>query len=76
MATPLIKLLTLVILAAGAWAVLATLFTPPLTSGWREGVDAAVRRWARAAIVLGLSAAGLMIVWLLVVRLLWDYGPG
>ena len=76
MATPLIKLLTLVILAAGAWAVLATLFTPPLTSGWREGVDAAARRWTRAVIVLGLGAAGLAIVWLLVVRLLWDHGSG
>jgi len=70
MAIPLTKLLTLVILAAGAWAVLATLFTPPLTSGWREGVEAAARRWTRAVIVLGLSAAVLMIVWLLVVRLL------
>ena len=76
MATPLIELLTLVILAAGAWAVVATLFTPPLTSGWREGVDAAARRWTRAVIVLGLGAAGLVIVWLLVVRLLWDHGSG
>ena len=76
MATRLIELLTLVILAAGAWAVVATLFTPPLTSGWREGVDAAARRWTRAVIVLGLGAAGLVIVWLLVVRLLWDHGSG
>jgi hypothetical protein len=76
MAIPLIKLLTLVMLAAGGWAILATLFTPPLTSGWREGVEAAARRWTRAVIVLGLSATGLVIVWLLVVRLLWDHGPG
>ena len=76
MATLLIELLTLVILAAGAWAVVATLFTPPLTSGWREGVDAAARRWTRAVIVLGLGAAGLVIVWLLVVRLLSDHGSG
>jgi len=76
MATLLIELLTLVILAGGAWAVLATLFTPPLTSGWREGVDAAARRWPRAVIVLGLGAAGLVIVWLLVVRLLGDHGSG
>ncbi len=76
MAIPLIKLLTLVVLAASAWAVLATLFTPPLTSGWREGVNAAARRWIRAVLVLGLSAAGPVIVWLLVVRLLWDHGPG
>ena len=76
MAIPLIKLLMLVVLAAGAWAVLATLFTPPLTSGWREGVDATARRWTRAVIVLGLGAAGLVIVWLLVVRLLSDHGSG
>ena len=42
MATPT-ELLVLVILVAGAWAVLATLFTPPITSGWREAVDATVR---------------------------------
>jgi hypothetical protein len=73
MAIPLIKLLALVMLAAGAWAILATLFTPPLTSGWREGVEAAARRWIRAVIVLGLSVAGLVVVWLLVVRLLRDH---
>jgi hypothetical protein len=76
MAILLTKLLTLVILTAGAWAVLVTLFTPPLTLGWREGVDAAARRWARAVIVLGLSVAGLVIVWLLVGRQLWDHSSG
>ena len=76
MASLLIELFTLIILAAGAWAVVATLFTPPLTSGWREGVDATARRWTRAVIVLGLGAAGLVIVWLLVVRLLSDHGSG
>jgi len=76
MATLLIELFTLVILAAGAWAVLATLFTPPLTSGWREGVDAAARRWPRAVIVLGLSVAALVIVWLLVGRLVGDHSSG
>jgi hypothetical protein len=76
MAIALIKLLTLVMLAAGVWAVLATLFTPPLTSGWREGVDAAARRWTRAVIVLGLTVAGLAVVWLLVVRLLRDHSAG
>jgi hypothetical protein len=76
MAIPLIKLLALVMLAAGAWAILATLFTPPLTSGWREGVEAAARRWTRAVIVLGLSVAGLVVVWVLVVRLLRDHSAG
>jgi hypothetical protein len=37
MAIPLTKLLTLVILTAGAWAFLATLFTPPLTLGGARG---------------------------------------
>jgi hypothetical protein len=70
----LTRLLALVILVAGAWAVLATLFTPPLTSGWREGTDAALRRWARAVIVLGLTVAGLAVAWLLVARLLGAHG--
>jgi hypothetical protein len=76
MAIPLTKLLTLVMLAAGAWAVLATLFTPRLTLGWREGVDAAARRWTRAVIVLGPGVAGLVVVWLLVVCLLRDHSAG
>ena len=33
-------------------------------------------RETRAVIVLGLSVAGLVIVWLLVVRLLWDHSSG
>jgi hypothetical protein len=70
MATPT-ELLVLVILVAGAWAVLATLFTPSLTSGWREAVDTTVRRWTRAIVVLGITLAGLVVVWLLVVRVLW-----
>jgi hypothetical protein len=39
-------------------------------------VEAAARRWTRAVIVLGLSVAGLLVVWLLVVRLLRDHNPG
>jgi hypothetical protein len=69
------KLFVLVIVVAGAWAVLATLFTPPLTSGWREGLDAAVRRWGRALIVLGPGVAVLMAAWLFVSRLLGAEGP-
>ena len=64
------KLLALVILVAGAWAVLATLFTPPLTSGWREGAAATLWRWPRAVVVLGVSVAGGVVAWLLVARLL------
>ncbi len=69
--TAVLKVVALVVVVAGGWAVLATLFTPPLTSGWREGMEAVVRRWTRAVIVLGLGAAGLMGMWLLVARLLY-----
>ena len=61
--------LALVVVVAGGWAVLATLFTPPLTSGWREGMEAVMRRWTLAVIVLGPSAAALMAVWVLLARL-------
>ena len=72
----LTRLIVLVILVAGAWAVLATLFTPPLTSGWREGLDATLRRWARATVVLGLAVAALTVAWLLVAGLLRTPGSG
>lgn len=69
--TAVLKVAALVVVVAGGWAVLATLFTPPLTSGWREGMDAVMRRWTVAVIVLGLSAAALMGVWVLLARLLY-----
>ena len=69
--TVVLKVAVLVVVVAGGWAVLATLFTPPLTSGWREGMEAVMRRWTLAVIVLGLSAAVLMGVWGLVARLLY-----
>ena len=67
--TAVLKVAALVVVVAGGWAVLATLFTPPLTSGWREGMEAVIRRWTVAVIVLGLGAAGLMGLWVLVARL-------
>jgi len=67
--TAVLKVVVLVAVVAGGWAVLATLFTPPLTSGWREGMDAVMRRWTLAVIVLVPSAAGLMGVWVLLARL-------
>jgi len=67
--TAVLKVVVLVAVVAGGWAVLATLFTPPVTSGWREGMDAVMRRWTLGAIVLGLSAAVLMGVWMLLARL-------
>ena len=45
-----LKVLALVVVVAGGWAVLATLFTPLLTSGWREGMEAVMRRWTLAVI--------------------------
>jgi hypothetical protein len=66
-----LKVMELVVVFAGGWAVLATLVTPPLTSGWRQGMEAVIRRWTLAVRVLGLSAAGLMGVWVLVARLLY-----
>ena len=67
--TAVLKVVALVVVVAGGWAVLATLFTPPLTSGWCEGMEAVIRRWTVAAVVLGLGAAGLMGLWVLVARL-------
>ena len=67
--TAVLKVVALVVVGAGGWAVLATLFTPPLTSGWREGMEAVIRRWTVAVIVLGLGAAGLMGLWVLAARL-------
>ena len=67
--TAVLKVVALVVVVAGGWAVLGTLFTPPLTSGWREGMEAVSRRWTVAVIVLGLGAAGLMGLWVLVARL-------
>jgi hypothetical protein len=49
-------LIALVVVIAAAWAALVTLFVPPLTLGWREFVEAMVRRWARNAVVLGVAA--------------------
>jgi hypothetical protein len=72
----LTRVLALVVLVAGAWGVLATLFTPPLTSGWREGLDATLRRWGRATVVLGLTVAGLAVAWLLGAHLLGAQGSG
>lgn len=69
----MLMLLALVVVVAGAWAVLATLFTPPLTVGAREAVEAVGRRWGRSVVVLGLAVAGMLGLWLLVVKGLGPY---
>ncbi len=61
----LLMLVALVLVLAGAWAALVTLFVPPLTLGWREFLDAMVRRWARNALLLGLALVLLLGLWLL-----------
>jgi hypothetical protein len=62
----LLHLLTLVavmVMIAGGWAFLVTLVSPPLTLGWRETLEATVRRSARQIAILGI--AGVVAVLLL-----------
>jgi len=59
-------LLVLVVVVAAAWAALVTLFTPPLTLGWREFAEAMFKRWVRNAAVLGAGLIALtVLLWLL-----------
>jgi len=61
----LLVLVALVIVLAGVWAALVTLFVPPLTLGAREFVDAMVRRWARNILAFGLAGVLILGLWLL-----------
>jgi NADH:ubiquinone oxidoreductase subunit 6 (subunit J) len=54
--------ITLVVVIAGAWAALVTFFVPPLTLGWREFVEAMVRRWVRNAVVLGVAVLLILVL--------------
>ena len=65
----LLVLVALVIVLAGVWAALVTLFVPPLTLGWHEFLDAMVRRWARNAVFLGLAVVLMLGLWLLFLAL-------
>jgi hypothetical protein len=65
MQSRLLMLVALVIVLAGVWAALVTLFVPPLTLGWREFLDAMVRRWPRNIVVLGLAVVLILGLWLL-----------
>ena len=69
MAGRLFILLALVVVIAAAWAALVTLFTPPLTLGWREFSDAMVRRWGRNVAVLGVGTVLVGVLWLLFLAL-------
>ena len=65
MASRLLMLLALVVVIAAAWAALVTLFSTPLTLGWREFSQAVVRRWVRNVAVFGVGAVLVFVVWLL-----------
>lgn len=65
MTSRLLILLTSVVVTAAAWAALVTLFTPPLTLGWREFSEAAARRWVKNVAVLGLATVLVVALWLL-----------
>ncbi|TMA65633.1 MAG: hypothetical protein E6J69_12440 [Deltaproteobacteria bacterium] len=68
MASRLFLLLALVVVIAAAWAALVTLFSPPLTLGWREFSEAMVRRWVNVA-VLGVGTVLVFALWLLFLAL-------
>ena len=65
MASRLFMLLVQVIVISGVWAALVTLFSPPLTLGWREFYEATLRRWMRNVAVLGIGTALVFGLWLL-----------
>jgi hypothetical protein len=58
-------LLALVVVTAASWAALVTLFSPPLTLGWREFCEAMVTRWVRNVAVLGVGTVLVFVLWLL-----------
>ena len=63
MASSLLMLLALVVVVAAAWAALVTLFLPPLTLGWREFSEAAIKRWVRNVAILGVGAVLMFVLW-------------
>jgi hypothetical protein len=65
MTSRLFMVVALVVVMAAAWAALVTLFTPPLTLGWREFCEAMVPRWARNVAVLGVATVFVFVLWLL-----------
>jgi hypothetical protein len=58
-------LLALVVVTTATWAALVTLFSPPLTLGWREFYEAMLTRWVRNVAVLGVGAVLMFVLWLL-----------
>jgi hypothetical protein len=70
----LTRLLALVILVAGAWAVLATLFTPPPHIGVARGDGRSSPALGESGHRPGAHVAGVAVAWLLVARLLGAHG--
>ena len=67
----LIRLLTLVavmVMIAVGWAFLVTLVSLPLTLGWRETLEATVRRSARHVAVLGIVGVVVLLILALAAR--------
>ena len=62
-------LLTSVFVMVVAWSALVTLFSPPLTLGWREFYESMVRRGRRNAAVIGVGTAVVFVLWLLFLAL-------
>ena len=68
MLTRLLTLVAVMVMIAAGWAFLVTLVSPPLTLGWRETVEATVRRSARYVAVLGIAGVGVLLVLALAAR--------
>ena len=68
MLTRLLTLVAVMVTIAAGWAFLVTLVSPPLTLGWRETVEATVRRSARYIAVLSIAGVGVLLVLALAAR--------
>ena len=53
---------------AAGWAFLVTLVSPPLTLGWRETLEATLRRSARRVAVLGITGVVVLLILALAAR--------
>jgi len=68
MLTRLLTLVAMMVMIAAGWAFLVTLVSPPLTLGWRETLEATVRRSARHVAVLGIAGAIVLLILALAAR--------
>ena len=68
MLTRLLTLIAVMVMIAGGWAFLVTLVSPPLTLGWRETLEATVRRSARHVAVLGIAGVVVLLILALAAR--------